>query len=205
MRMPSIVALPPPPSPNGKEVLVPPTRAAWRAWLESHPERTEGIWVVFRKPTSSLEGPVYDELVEEALCFGWIDSLTKRVDDDRTIQWYSPRRKGGIWSALNKERIERLTAAGLMHERGLAVIEAAKADGSWSRYDAVEALIVPPELEEAFAANPAARAAYEALPPSHKKQHLWEIYSAKRPETRAKRIERTVERLAGPSGGPVSD
>jgi len=194
--MPSIVDLPPPPSPNGKEVLVPPTRDDWRAWLETNPDRAEGIWVVFRKPSSQLEGPVYDQLVEEALCFGWIDSLTKRVDDERTIQWYSPRRKGGIWSTLNKRRIERLIEAGLMHERGLAAIEAAKADGSWSQADDVEALIVHPDLEEAFAANPAARAAYEALPPSHKKQYLWAIYSAKRPETRAKRISWTIEQLS---------
>lgn len=153
--------------------------------------------MVFRKPTSQVEGPIYDELVEEALCFGWIDSLTKRVDADRTIQWYSPRRKGGIWSQLNKQRIQRLTDAGLMHERGQTVIDAAKADGSWSQFDAAEALIVPSDLEEAFTSAPAARAAYEALSPSIRKQHLWSIYSAKRPETRAKRIETLIEQLTG--------
>src|SRR5690606_16272325 len=129
------------------------------------------------------------------LCFGWIDSLTKRVDGDRTIQWYSPRRKGGIWSQLTKERIERLTASDQMTERGLAAVEAAKADGSWSQYDDVEALVIHSDVKEAFAVAPAAHAAFEALPPSLRKQHLWQVYSAKRPETRAKRITEMIRLL----------
>ncbi|HLU52163.1 MAG TPA: YdeI/OmpD-associated family protein [Acidimicrobiia bacterium] len=197
--MPSVADLPQPPSPNGKEVFIPVTRADWRAWLQANSARNEGVWVVYCKLTSPVDGPTHEDLVEEALCFGWIDSLTKRVDQHRLIQWYTPRRKGAQWSRVNKRRIERLVAAGLMHERGQAVIDAAKADGSWTLADAVEDLIVPAELEEAFAAAPAARAAYEALAPSIKKQHLWAIYSAKRPETRSKRAAALVEELSSAS------
>lgn len=174
---------------------MPSSRAEWRRWLEKHPERTEGVWVVYPKKSSVLDGPRYDELVEEALCFGWIDSLTRRADADRTIQWFSPRRKGGVWSASNKQRIERMVAEGMMTDRGQAAIDAARADGSWSRYDDAEAMVIHPDLQEAFQAHPAARAAYEALAPSHRKQHLWWVYSAKRPETRTKRIGELMQRL----------
>lgn len=184
-----------PPSPNGKEVVVPATRAAWRDWLAANHGRNEGLWVVYRKASSPLEGPLYEDLVEEALCFGWIDSLTKRVDEDRTIQWYSPRRKGGLWSQINKQRIERLAGAGLMTERGQAVIDAAKADGSWSQGDAADALIIPSDLQKQLDASPRALTAYNALPSSIKKQHLWTVYSAKQPATRARRIASLVEQL----------
>jgi uncharacterized protein YdeI (YjbR/CyaY-like superfamily) len=187
--------LPDPPSPNGKEVFTPAWRSDWRDWLNLHPDRHEGLWIVYRKKSSTLEGPTYDDLVEEALCFGWIDSLTRRVDDERMMQWFSRRRPGGLWSALNKRRIERLVAEGLMTERGQAAIDAARADGSWSQTDEVDALIIPPDLEAAFAAAPNARAAYEALPDAVKKQHLWWVHSAKRSTTRAQRIEGLVRLL----------
>lgn len=184
-----------PPPPNDKEVFTPRTRAAWRSWLERHGGRTDGLWLVYRKKSSSLVGPVYDDLLEEALCFGWIDSQVRRVDDDRTMQWFSPRRRGSIWSTPNKERIDRLERDGLVSEPGRAAITSAKADGSWSQTDDVDALIVPPDLEAAFRDAPRARAAYVALSVSAKNQALWRIYSAKRPETRANRIAETIETL----------
>lgn len=185
-----------PSSPNGKEVFTPPSRPDWRSWLASNHERQEGLWIVYRKKSSSLDGPVYDDLVEEALCFGWIDSQSRRVSDDRVMQWFSPRRKGGLWSASNKGRIERLIRDGLMTEVGRATIDQAKADGSWSQTDEVDALIVPPDLEGALDAAPQAKAAYEALIDSAKKQYLWWIQTAKRPGTRANRIEETIRRLS---------
>jgi uncharacterized protein YdeI (YjbR/CyaY-like superfamily) len=139
---------------------------------------------------------VYGDMVEEALCFGWIDSRVRRVDDDRVMQWFSPRRDGGVWSALNKERIAELTAAGLITEVGQAVIDRAKADGSWFQLDEVDALIVPPDLQAALEAAPGAVTAYEALGDSAKKPYLWWIYSSKRPTTRARRIEETIRRLS---------
>ena len=188
--------LPDPPSPNGKDVLTPASRADWRSWLASNTERQEGLWVVYRKKSSSLEGPEYDDLVEEVLCFGWIDSVVRRVDEDRTIQWFSPRRRGGLWSALNKERIEHLVRDGLMTEAGKAVMEQAKADGSWSQTDEVDSLIIPSDLQAAFDDAPGAKAQYDSLRDSAKKEYLWWIHTAKRPETRAKRIADTIQRLS---------
>ena len=190
-----------PPSPNDAEVLTPPTRQAWRRWLETNGHRTNGLWLVYRKKSSSLVGPVYDDLVEEALCFGWIDSQSRRVDDDRTMQWFSPRRRGGIWSAPNKARIERLERDGLMAGPGRDAIARAQADGSWSQTDGVDALVVPPDLESAFDAAPRARAAYLLMPDSAKRQLLWAIYSAKRPQTRADRVARTIAVLEAVEGG----
>ncbi len=191
-----------PSSPNGKDLLTPSSRADWRSWLASNPDRQEGLWIVYRKKSSSLDGPVYDDLVEEALCFGWIDSQSRRVDADRMMQWFSPRRKGGLWSALNKDRIERLVREGLMTEVGQATIDEAKADGSWSQTDQVDALVVPSDLQTALDAAPEAQAAYQALTDWAKKQYLWWIHTAKRPATRANRIEETIHRLSsGETGG----
>jgi uncharacterized protein YdeI (YjbR/CyaY-like superfamily) len=184
-----------PTSPDGRDVLVPRRRNVWREWLASNIDRQEGLWVVYRKKSSSLDGPVYDDLVEEALCFGWIDSRVRRIDDDRVMQWFSPRREGGVWSALNKERIERLVSAGRMTEIGQAAIDRAKADGSWSQFDDVDALIVPPDLQTALDGSPEALIAYRALGDSVKKQYLWWIHSAKRPATRVNRIEETIGKL----------
>lgn len=191
-----IVDVAQPDSPNGKEVITPPSRAEWREWLASNWGRKEGLWVVHRKKRSPLIGPLYDELVEEALCFGWIDSQSRRVDDDRKIQWFSPRRSGGLWSALNKERIERLQQDGRMTEMGQAVIDQAMASGSWSQADQADALVIPPDLEAAFAVAPAAKSAFEQLVDSAKKQYLWSVYSAKRPETRAKRVDQLIRDLS---------
>ena len=185
-----------PDSPNGKGVFVPPSRAEWRTWLSAEADRSDGLWLVYRKKSSSLDGPLYHELVEESLCFGWIDSVAKRVDDDRLIQWFSPRRRGGIWSALNKERIERLMSQGLMAERGQRVIDEAMADGSWSKFDDVEALVIHEDLQEALDGAPIAGEAWEALSSSTKKQHLWQVYSAKRAETRSTRIESLIQELS---------
>jgi uncharacterized protein YdeI (YjbR/CyaY-like superfamily) len=185
-----------PDSPNEKDVFVPASRDEWRTWLSVEADRSDGLWLVYRKKSSSLDGPLYHELVEESLCFGWIDSVTKRVDDDRVIQWFSPRRKGGIWSALNKERVERLMGHGLMTERGQRLIDEAIADGSWSQYDDVEALVVHDDLRDALDEAPVARDAWEALSPSMRKQHLWQIYSAKRAETRSTRIESLIRELS---------
>jgi uncharacterized protein YdeI (YjbR/CyaY-like superfamily) len=163
--------------------------------------------VVYRKKSSSLDGPMYDDLVEEALCFGWIDSQARRVDDDRVIQWFSPRRKGGLWSTINKARIERLVDHGLMTEAGRSAIDAAKADGSFTQADEVDALIIPADLKAALDAAPGAETAYQALADSAKRDCLWWIHSAKRADTRAGRIEETIRRLSsetptGPDGPP---
>ena len=185
-----------PASPDGKDVLVPSSRGYWRGWLASDTDRQEGLWIVYHKKSSSLDGPIYDDVVEEALCFGWIDSRVRRVDDDRVMQWFSPRREGGLWSALNKERIERLTLAGHMTEVGQAAIDRAKGDGSWSQLDEVDALIVPSDLQAALEAAHETVTTFDALSDSVKRKYLWWIHSAKRPATRTNRIEQTIYRLS---------
>ena len=134
----------------------------------------------------------YAESVEEALCFGWIDSKGNKLDDERSMVWFVPRKAKTGWSKLNKERIEKLIKAKLMMPAGLAKINAAKKDGSWNALDAVEALEIPSDLAEAFLKNETARGYFEAFPRSVKRAILEWISSAKKPETRAKRIEETV-------------
>jgi uncharacterized protein YdeI (YjbR/CyaY-like superfamily) len=173
----------------------PETRAEWRKWLEKNHTRPEGVWLITYKKATGKPRVEYEEAVEEALCFGWIDSKANKLDDERTLLWMSPRKPGTGWSRPNKERIERLTAAGLIAPAGLAKIEAARKDGSWEALDAVEALEIPPDLEKAFASYGAAKPNFEAFPRSVKRAILEWISSAKKPETRAKRVEETA-RLA---------
>ncbi len=146
----------------------------------------------------------YEGLVEEALCFGWIDSRAEKLDADRSMIRFTPRRRGSGWSRTNKERIERLDRAGLMTDAGRAVIAAAKADGSWTLLDDVEALVVPEDLAEALASRPGARDRWEAFPPSARKAMLGWIAQAKRAPTRAARVTETAERAArGERAGQV--
>ena len=171
------------------------SRGELRAWLEKNHDRENGIWLVTFKRHCSDRSVPYDDIVEEALCFGWIDSVTRRLDEDRTMLWLSPRKPGSGWSKLNKERVERVIAAGLMTSPGLEKIEAAKRDGSWQALDAIEALEIPPDLEAALESYPSARGNFDAFPRSVKRNILEWIANSKRSETRTKRIEHTA-RLA---------
>jgi len=178
------------------ERMTPRDRAAWRAWLVEHHESSPGIWLVYFKKGSGKPTVTYDEAVEEALCFGWIDSKVKGLDDERYIQVFTPRKMGSVWSKLNKERIERVIAEGLMTEAGSTKIDAAKRDGSWALLDAVDDLIEPDELRAALDADRRARAHYNSFGDSVKKQALYWVYSAKREATRSDRIAQIVEAAA---------
>lgn len=171
------------------------SRAEWRTWLTENHTQSEGIWLVTFKKHVPAKYVSYDDIVEEALCFGWIDSLPRKLDADRTMLYICPRRTGSPWSRLNKTRIAKLLAAGLMTPAGQAQIDAAKADGTWSIYDEVEDLIIPPDLEAVLAADPQAEQNFNAFNASSKKGILWWIKSAKRANTRQKRIAETA-RLA---------
>ena len=173
----------------------PTTRAAWRAWLAKHHTQTAGVWLISYKKATGKPQVTYDEAVEEALCFGWVDSKPGKLDEARSMLWFAPRKAGSGWSRPNKERVARLIEAGLMMPAGLTKIEAAKQDGSWTALDAVELLEVPSDLAQALAANPIAQQYFEAFPRSAKRGILEWISNAKRPETRAKRVEETA-RLA---------
>jgi uncharacterized protein YdeI (YjbR/CyaY-like superfamily) len=173
----------------------PSTRAAWREWLASNHDSAAGVWFVSWRKHAGKSGPGYEDAVEEALCFGWIDSVGRKLDEDRTMLWFSPRKPGSGWARPNKERVDRLTAGGLMAPAGQRVIDQARADGSWSRLDDVENLIVPDDLAEAFASRPPARKYWDAFPRSVRRSILEWIVLAKREATRAARIEETA-RLA---------
>ena len=173
----------------------PLTRAEWRAWLEANHTRRDGVWLVTFKKDTGLPRVEYDEAVEEALCFGWVDSKANKLDEQRSLLWFAPRKPRTGWSKPNKERVERMLAAGLMAPAGLAKIEAAKADGSWSKLDAVEALEIPPDLAEALASYPSAAANFDAFPRSARRGILEWIVNARKPETRAQRVAETA-RLA---------
>lgn len=173
-----------------------PDRATWRKWLEANHATSPGVWLIYYKQGSGKTRVAYADAVEEALCFGWVDSRPNAIDDERFMQLFTPRKGKSPWSKLNKERVERLTAAGLMAPAGLAVVEAARADGTWSSYDAIEELTVPDDLAAALLENPTAKDYFDAFPPSSKKNILWWIESAKKPETRAKRVEETVRMAA---------
>jgi uncharacterized protein YdeI (YjbR/CyaY-like superfamily) len=171
----------------------PPTRAAWREWLATNVERKEGVWLISYKKASGQPSIPYEDLVEEALCFGWIDSTAKGLDQDRAMLWFAPRKPRTGWSRPNKQRVERLLAAGLMAEAGLRKIEAAKQDGSWTLLDSVEALEIPADLGEALDRYPPARVHFEAFPRSVKRSILEWIVIAKTLPTRQKRIEATAQ------------
>src|SRR5215203_1830573 len=170
-------------------------RAAWRRWLAAHHATSPGIWLVFDKKSSRPDRLAYGDAVEEALCYGWIDSTVRTLDDARYVQLMAPRKPKSTWSRSNKVRVERLLAQGLMAEPGLASIERAKANGSWESLDAVEALIVPDDLTKALRALPGAAKNFAAFSPSARKGYLHWISQAKRAETRADRIAH-VARLA---------
>lgn len=167
--------------------------ASWRAWLAAQHTASPGAWLVLYKKASGRQGRLtYAAAVEEALCFGWIDSLPRLKDDTCFHLLFTPRKPRSVWSKLNKQRIEKLLADGRMTPAGLRKIEAARQDGSWDTLNASDALEMPPSLAAALAANPVAEQHFNAFAPSTKRQALQYLYSAKRPETQQKRVEQIV-------------
>lgn len=173
----------------------PKTRAEWRKWLAANHSISKGIWLILVKKGARLAGIMYSDAVEEALCFGWIDSRPGTLDTERYRLYFSPRKPGSVWSRLNKQRIRKLVKEGNMTSAGLTKIEAAKKDGSWNKLDAIDRLEIPMDLLEQLSANEEAKRNFEGFSPSSKKIILFWIASAKRDETRQRRIEETV-RLA---------
>jgi uncharacterized protein YdeI (YjbR/CyaY-like superfamily) len=171
------------------------TRDEWRRWLAANHAGSPGAWLVSWRKRTGKPSIGYAESVEEALCFGWIDSVQRTLDEERTAQLFTRRRAGSRWSSSNKERVERLLAAGLMQPAGLAAVESARASGAWTALDDVEALVVPDDLAAALD-SPSARAQWERYPPSVKRGILQWLLDAKRPETRAKRIAETADAAA---------
>ncbi|HSA95431.1 MAG TPA: YdeI/OmpD-associated family protein, partial [Acidobacteriota bacterium] len=175
------------------------TREAWRRWLASHHDTSAGLWIAYYKKGSGKTSVTYEDALQEALCYGWIDSVVRRIDKERYAQKYTPRKPGSIWSASNKSRIKKLIAEERMAPPGLAKVRAARRDGSWDRLSEIDRIgrgaSPPGDLLEALARTPGAKALFDARPPSEKRLWSYWVLSARRPEPRARRIAETVRRV----------
>lgn len=172
------------------------SQAKWRTWLEQNHATAPGLWVKLAKKGSGITTVDYQQAVEVALCYGWIDGLVRRLDDDFYIQRFTPRRARSKWSKINRAKVEELIAGGKMKPAGLAEIERAKADGRWdAAYDSPSTMEVPDDLTRELKKNPKARRFFESLSRSYRYTILYSIDDAKKPETRARRIARFVEML----------
>ena len=171
-------------------------RATWRDWLAANHATAKGVWLVTWRARSGRVGLDYEAAVEEALCFGWIDSTGGRFDDERGKLYFAPRKPRSVWATSNKARVERLIRAGRMAPAGLAAIERAKANGSWEILDAAERLEVPADLATALEAQPPAAVNFAGFTPSARTMLLGWVALARRPETRAARITEIAQAAA---------
>lgn len=171
----------------------PKSKADWRKWLEVNHIKQDAVWLIFYKVKSPKHNLSWSHSVDEALCFGWIDSTKKSLDDERFIQYFCKRKVKSNWSRVNKDKVITLIDQGLMQEAGYKSIDIAKENGSWTILDTVEALIVPEDLKEGFANYKGSLAYYNSLSNSAKKTLLYWLNSAKRTATRQKRILEIVE------------
>jgi uncharacterized protein YdeI (YjbR/CyaY-like superfamily) len=177
--------------------ITPRSRAAWRAWLADHHATATAVRVVFHRKAAGKPTLGYADAVEVALCFGWVDGVKHKLDDTRYSHRFTPRRPGSTWSAINRERVARMVAAREMTPAGQAAVDRARADGTYLAPNrAPVPTEVPAELTAALAANVSARATFDALAPSHRKQWLRWIAAAKQAETRARRAAKAAAALA---------
>jgi uncharacterized protein YdeI (YjbR/CyaY-like superfamily) len=167
-------------------------RKEWRRWLNENGSSSTGVRLILYKKHSGSDRLAYEDSVEEALCFGWIDSRLNSLDGERFLLHFAPRKPKSLWSQRNKRRVKKLISAGLMTDAGMKKVEAARIDGSWNTLNAVDRLKVPADLKEALSANRNAVKNFQGLSNSSKKAFLFWIVSAKRPETRLARIRKTV-------------
>lgn len=183
--------------PDDPKTMVFPSQAKFRAWLDKNHTKALEIWLKLAKKNSGIKTVSYQEAVEVALCYGWIDGLMRSLDEDYYIQRFTPRRTKSKWSKINRAKVEELIKAGKMTPAGLAEIERAKADGRWdAAYDSPSTIEVPDDLRLALARNAKARRFFEKLNKSNRYAVLYQIHDAKRPETRARRIKNFVEMFA---------
>ncbi len=170
-------------------------RKAWRTWLQKNHASSNGVNLVYYKKGSGKTRVEYADAVEEALCFGWIDSTVRPMDEFRYMQWFCPRKPKSVWSVLNKSRVQKMIEQRLMTPAGMEKIEIAKKNGQWTSLDQVTNLEIPPDLDKAFKKNKAALKHFTEASRSYRWQVLYRINSAKLPATRAKRIAEMVKRM----------
>ena len=178
------------------EELEPATVEEWSAWLAAHHADRSGVWLVSARAATGRRAFDYDTAVVEALRYGWVDSVQRVVDEERSKLWFARRREKSGWSRSNKLRIERLEREGRLEPAGRAAVEAARANGAWSLLDAVEDLTVPDDLDAAFAEHPGSREQWDGFPPSARREILGWIVQARRPDTRERRVRETAEKAA---------
>lgn len=164
------------------------TATEWRAWLDQHYDNAKGVYLIFCKVDSGIPSMRWEEAVRVALCYGWIDSTVKKIDEHRRRQYFCPRKPKSVWSKVNKQHIQELTSLGLMHPSGLQAIEIAQANGSWVALDDVENGVIPKDLQLAFDQNPIAFTNFQNFAPGYRKSYLYWLHQAKRTPTRKKRI-----------------
>lgn len=164
----------------------------WRTWLHKNHHSSKGIYLIFYKVSSDYESMRWEEAVQVAICYGWIDSTVKKIDEHQRRQLFTPRKDKSVWSKLNKTYIEKLIQENTMHESGLRKIEIAKQNGSWNSLDEVENHVIPEDLQLAFNDNPKAWSNYQSFSPSYRKSYLYWLNQAKRIETRDKRIKEII-------------
>lgn len=172
------------------------TRAQWRTWLAGNHASTPGVWLCSWRTAAGGPTCPYPELVEQAICFGWIDSTINILDDERRLQLFTPRNAKSGWTRLNRQRVADMEADGLMTDAGRRTVEVAKDNGWWTIYDPVEDLVEPEILAAALDASPSARTAWDGFPPSARKAMLWWVVSAAREETRQRRTATIVAKAA---------
>jgi uncharacterized protein YdeI (YjbR/CyaY-like superfamily) len=179
------------------ELLEMKDRLAWREWLKENHDQVDEIWLIYYKKSTGLPSIAYQDSLDEALCFGWIDSLIKKIDDEKYARKFTPRKDSSKWSLVNKKRVAQLIQEGSMTEFGLKKVEAAKRSGSWDAPTQKPKLDfeMPAEFSQALKENPRAEEAFNNLAPSYQKQYLAWIGTAKRSETRQKRIKESIKIL----------
>ncbi len=168
----------------------------WRAWLTKNHQSKQSVWLIYYKKGAGVPSITWSEAVDQALCFGWIDSTAKAIDEHRFRQFFCKRKPTSVWSKINKEKVQRLIKGGLMAPAGLASIDVAKKNGSWAILDEAEELIVPKDLSAAFRKHKRSKAFFTGLSKSVRKAMLQRIVLARRPETWQKRISEIAERAA---------
>jgi uncharacterized protein YdeI (YjbR/CyaY-like superfamily) len=178
---------------DGIEMYYAKDKAAWRKWLEKNNGKIKAVWLIYYKPGSGKTRVSYNDAVDEAICFGWIDSKPNKLDEFRSIQFFAPRNPKSNWSKINKERVTRLLKEGRMTSAGMKVIEAAKKNGAWDALNEVEEMVIPVDLLKALKNSKKAYDYFMAFPKSSKKNILEWIHNAKQEETRNKRIAETAK------------
>lgn len=181
---------------DGKPMVHCETADDWRAWLAANHMTSQGVWLVVWKKHTARPTIDYPETVDEALCYGWVDSRPNKLDEDRAMRWFTPRNPTSPWSRINKAKIAALANAGRLEPAGEALVAIAKTNGAWTVYDEIEDLVIPPDLTASLANDSEAEHHFAKFPDSSKKSILWWIKTAKTNTTRAKRIATTVERAA---------